>query len=275
MSRRIIVIGAVLFVLVVVGLAIPFIVKARLKAHVEGSKNNLRELALFAAHHTKPDPKNDSRKLATEIPAGTVALSGFPPEERLSWVVDVVPGLDQRRVNSAQLLSVIDRTKPWDADANQKAARTRLVVLLCPENTPEVPPDTPAITCYVGIGGLGANAATLPTESSRAGAMRYASPTSFERITDGLSQTLLFGETRNEFGPWLRGGYSTVRGVDDTSGALPLIGAGGQFGGYFPVTANFAMCDGGVRVFTPRVEPRVLYGLSTIAGKETDPVPGE
>ncbi len=275
MARRIIVIGAVLFVLVVVGLAIPFIVEARRKSHVVTSQNNLRELALFAAHHTKPDPKNDQRKLPTEIPAGTVAILDTPPEDRLSWVVGVLPGLDQRKVNSAQLLTAIDRTKPWGADANQKAARTRLVVLLCPENTPDVPPDAPAITCYVGIGGVGTNAAALPFGTPKAGAMRYDTPTSFDRITDGLGQTLLFGETRNEFGPWLRGGYSTVRGFDDAPGAMPLVGVGGQFGGYFVATANFAMCDGGVRVFTSRVEPRVLYGLATIAGKETDPVPGD
>lgn len=275
MSRRIVVVGAVLFVLVVVGLALPFIVKARAKSHFVGSQNNLREVALFAGHHAKPDPKNAARKLPAEIPAGTVALLGTPPDDRLSWVVAVLPGLDQRRVPSEQLLGAIDRTKPWNDDTNQRAARTRVTVLLCPESTPDTPPGAPAVTCYVGIGGLGANAATLPVESPRAGAMRYDTPTPFDRITDGLSQTLLFGESRNEVGPWLRGGFATVRGLDDAPGVLPLIGTGGQFGGYFPDAANFALCDGSVRPFSPRVEPRVLYGLATIAGKDTDPVPGD
>ncbi len=135
-----------------------------------------------------------------------------------------------------------------------------------------MPPDAPAITCYVGVGGLGANAATLPATAPRAGAFRYDAPTPFEGITDGLSQTLLFGESRNEVGPWLRGGSSTVRALDDADGALPLVGTGGQFGGYFPGVAHFALCDGGVRAFTNRADPRVLYGLSTIAGKNTDPV---
>ena len=275
MNRRVTIIGAVLLVLVVAALAVPFIMKARLQANVVGSQNNLRELALFAAHHTEPNPKNDARKLLTEIPAGTIALYGTPPEDRLSWVVGVLPSMDQRRVNSEHLLSAIDRTKPWSADANQRAGRTRLVVLLCPENTPEVPPDAAAITCYVGIGGRGANSATLPLDSPHAGAMRYDTPTPFDRIVDGLSQTLLFAETRNEVGPWLRGGPSTLRGLDDAPGARPLIGTDGQFGGYFPGTAAFAMCDGSVRTFTAGADPRVLYGLSTVAGKGTDPVPGE
>jgi prepilin-type processing-associated H-X9-DG protein len=81
----------------------------------------------------------------------------------------------------------------------------------------------------------------------------------------------LFGETRNEVGPWLRGGSATTRGLNDTPDALPLVG--GQFGGYFPSGANFALCDGSVRTFSPRTTPQVLYGYSTSAGKDTDPRP--
>ena len=273
MSRRVTIIGAIVLVLVVVGVAVPFIVKARTQAHVAGSHNNLRELAVFAAHNANPDPARNAKALPTEIPAGTLGLYDRPPDERLSWVVTVLPSLDQRKQNTEQILNALDRAKPWTAEPNQRAGRMRVATLLCPENTPDVPPDAPAITCYVGIGGLGANAAALPADSPRAGAFRYDAPTPFERVTDGLSQTLLFGESRNEVGPWLRGGVSTVRTLDDAPDALPAVGPGGQFGGYFPATANFAMCDGSVRVFTTRVDARVLHALSTIAGKGADPVP--
>jgi prepilin-type processing-associated H-X9-DG protein len=43
-----------------------------------------------------------------------------------------------------------------------------------------------------------------------------------------------------------------------------LIGAGGQFGGYFPQGANFAMCDGSVRMITPQISREVLLQLATI-----------
>lgn len=271
MARRVTIIGAVLLVLFVVAVVLPFIAKARLQANIAASQNNLRELGLFAAHHANPDPKRDPAKVFAEVPAGTITLPGVPPEDRLSWIVTVLPGMDQRKVNSAKLLGALDRTKPWSAEPNQAVGRSPVSALLCPENTPEVPPGSVAVTCYVGVGGLGANAATLSLDSPRTGAMRYDSPTPFERITDGTSQTLLFAETRHEVGPWLRGGPSTVRGLDDAPGALPLVGAGGQFGGYFPATANFALCDGSVRTFTAAVDPKVLFGLSTIAGKDADP----
>jgi len=83
----------------------------------------------------------------------------------------------------------------------------------------------------------------------------------------------LYGETRADVGPWLRGGPSTTRALDGTAGAPLLVG--GQFGGYFPTVAQFALCDGSVRAFTTRTEPQVLLNMATIAGKGYDALPGE
>lgn len=277
MSRRVVFAICVLLVAVVVAMLVAYLQRVRLTANVAASQNNLRELAFFAAHQANPDPKTNPTKLPKEIPAATVVLAGVPPENRLGWAVHVLPALDQRKHPVEQLLSQIKADQPWLADANQQAARTRLPVFLCPENTPKTPPDAPAPTCYVGVAGLGADAATLalsPNAPPRAGAWRYDSPTPFDRIADGLSQTLLLGETADSPGPWLRGGPSTVRGFDDSPGAKALLGAGGQFGGFFPNAAHFALCDGSVRAFTPQTTPSVLLKLATIAGgKEEVQVP--
>src|SRR5439155_8270039 len=107
--------------------------------------------------------------------------------------------------------------------------------LLCPGNPPMIAAGQPAPTSYVGIAGLGADAATLPlpvlpgeTVSPRAGAFRYDVPTPFDLFTDGRSQTLVMDERSADIGPWLRGGPSTVRPLDDAPGAAPLLGRGGQ-----------------------------------------------
>jgi prepilin-type processing-associated H-X9-DG protein len=281
MMRRVAIIGAVLLALAAAAVLFTAIPGWRLKANFDRSRNNLRELSLFAAHSANPnayvDPhpgaKRDLSRFPTQVPAGTVFLPEVPPDSRLSWVVGVLPCLDQRQQNTMELLARIDQTKPWIADASQQAAATRVLALLCPQNTPEVPAGSPAVTCYVGIGGVGADPASLPAGSPKAGAFRYDGPTPFDRITDGISQSLLFAETRNEVGPWLRGGPSTVRGLNDAPGAPPLVG--GQFGGYFPQGGNFAFCDGSARVFTPQTSPQVLLSFATIAGKEADPIPGE
>jgi hypothetical protein len=273
MSRRVTIIGFVLLALAVVGLVLTYIPKARMRANVEASKNNLRELAQFGAHHARPDPNRDASKMPTTIPAGTIFRADVPPENRLSWVVTVLPLMDQRKNPVGELFPRIDQLQPWTAEPNQLAGRTRLPSLLCPENPPEMQSDGAAVTSYVGIGGVGPGAAALPLGSPKAGAFRYDTPTPFDQIKDGLSQTLLFGETRNDVGPWLRGGPATVRGLDDASGAPSLVG--GQFGGYFPTVANFALCDGAVHTFSVRTTPQVLLGLATISGKEVDPLPGE
>jgi len=279
MSRRIAVVVVILLLVVIAAaLLVTYIQKARLAAHLVISQNNLRQLALFAAHHTNPSSGPQGIELPREIPPATVVLPGVTPENRLSWVVSVLPGVDQTRNPVAELLTQIDITLPWSAERNQIAGRMRLNLMLCPENTPQIPPGTPAITCYVAISGLGPDAATIvipltgPTPP-RAGAFRYDAPTPFDRITDGLSQTLLIGETAAEPGPWLRGGPSTTRGLDDAANAKPLIGMGGQFGGFFPNGANFAFCDGSVRLFTTQITPSVLLKLATIAGGENEYIP--
>jgi prepilin-type processing-associated H-X9-DG protein len=273
MARRVAVVFSVLLLFALVGLVIPYVMKMRTRSDLVTCRNNLREMALFAAHFSGPKPKQP-RKDVDFIPAGTVVLPGVPPEERLSWAVPLLPGLDQRRQDVVALLATIDEKQPWPAAPNQQAARTKLVTFLCPGNPPEVVADQPAPTSYLGIGGLGRDAAAA-ADPARAGCFRYDAPTPFDRITDGLSQTLMFGERSGDLGPWLRGGPSTVRGFDDAAGAPPVVGPGGQFGGNHPTGANWALADGSVRLFNPRVDPRVLFGMATIAGGERDPLPGE
>src|SRR5437899_2666388 len=112
MARRVavVVVGLLLFALV--GLAIPYIMKMRTRADDVACRNNLREIGLFAAHSSGAQPKQP-RKHLDQIPAGTVFLPGAPPDERLSWVVAVLPGLDQRRQQVAPLLATIDEKQPW------------------------------------------------------------------------------------------------------------------------------------------------------------------
>src|SRR6476619_4122596 len=111
MTRRVTIIGAVLLVLVVAALLISSIPQARLKANRIASQNNLREISLFAAQVVKPDPnaKRDPSKLPVDVPPGTIVLPDVPPDLRLSWVVGVLPGLDQKRQNTAELFARIDQ----------------------------------------------------------------------------------------------------------------------------------------------------------------------
>jgi hypothetical protein len=270
MSSRIAVVVGITLLFGVLGLLIPYLQRSRMNAAVAASRNNLREISLFAAHHATPIPGADPTRLLLEVPTATVVLADVPADQRLSWVPAILPSLDRKRNPSEQLLTEIRRDLPWDTEPNRNAGKVPLPVLICPTSPP---PDADARTSYVGIAGVGSDAATLPLlptvpPSPRAGAFRHDMPTPFDRISDGLSQTLLLGETADSPGPWLRGGTSTTRAFDTASEAKPLLGSGGQFGGCFPLVANFALCDGAVRGFTNQTTPEVLLKMATIAGAE-------
>lgn len=276
-----ILIGLGLFVAVfAIGVVITTLPARRAAAEQDACKYNLKNLALFAATHAKPPRGTPESQIAQEIPAGTILLPGIEPEERLSWVVGAMPNFDQKLQSTPEILATIDRQQPWATAKNQDAARRKVNALLCPGNPAAIDPEQPAPTQYVGIAGLAPDGPRLnfvpPSPAPpRAGCFRYDDPTPFNSITDGLSQSLLFGERSDELGPWLRGGPATIRGLDDSPTAKPLIGLAAQFGGNHPNTSNWAFADGSIRSFTPRIDQKVMLGLATIAGRETDAIPGE
>lgn len=284
MRLRVLALGGVVVALFAAGLLVTFIAKLRVTSGQETCRNNLRQLSLFAIAATEDRPdakpvfasekeKTSRPKLAAKeldrfrnlniapvIPAGTVANPALPPDRRLSWAPALIPELDQRRQNLSGLLASIDKAQAWDAGPNPSAARTVVHGLLCPGNPIEA---NPAVTQYVGAGGVGADAATLPPTAPTAGCFRYDATTPLDAIGDGLSQTILFAEVSADAGPWLRGGPATVRALDPSKGA---IGPGKQFGGNHPEGAYFGMADGSNRFLTTRTDPAVLAALFTING---------
>lgn len=256
-------------VLFAVGVLITALPQRRAAAEQEACKKNLKDLAAFAAMKSDPDPAR-AAAAPHEVPAGTIVLPGVPPSARLSWVPAALPTFDQRHQKTTEIVEAIDRARPWESSRNQEAAKRKLLALLCPGRPPEIAADRFAPTQYVGIAGIGATAAEFNVVTKESGCFRYDSPTPFTDIADGLSQTLLFGERSEELGPWLQGGPSTVRGLEAGPNA-PLLG----FGGNHPNTSNWAMADGSVRSITPRIDPKILRSLATIAGKEQETIPGE
>src|SRR5262249_14380008 len=107
------------------------------------------------------------------------------PEQRLSWLV--AQGLFYEGTN---LYVRMDRKKSWAADENRYLALTTLPYLQCP-SYPDRPPSTTFVpTHYVGIGGLGADALTLPWDDPRAGFFGYERKLTLADIA-GHTSTLL------------------------------------------------------------------------------------
>lgn len=264
------------------GVAVTAIMKGRAASDRVRCENNFRELGMFAAL-IQPEP-GEADQLPMEIlgrtavPPGTVYNPLLPPDERLSWAVIALPYFDQKRQDTAGLLEGIDLKKAWNEGPHEALNRSPLRTLLCP-GRPVLPEfDSPAITQYVGIAGVGADSPNLelgPPVPANAGCFRYDLDTPYHLISDGLGQTALFGEVSGKLGPWIQGGPSTIRWLDEAESALPPVGTKAQFGGNHSGGAVFSFADNSTRFLTDRISPAVLRAMFTMAAEDGGVDPGE
>lgn len=204
------------------------------------------------------------------FPAGTVPNDRLPPERRLSWLFVVWAFFDQWNW-------LLNLALPWDAPSNRLTrghgvdeppeAVGRMTYLTCPAADGSADERRPGWTWYVGVAGVGRDAAELPNGHPRAGVFGYDRRTTSADVKDGLSDTLLLAETRVVNGPWTAGGRAPVRGLDPDR--RPYIGRGRQFGGLHRGGVNVAFADGSVRFLRGSIDPQVFEALSTVAGGES------
>ena len=267
MRNRIGIALVVVLVLVGAGIAITFVMKVRSTQDRVYCQNNLRELSFFAE---TPDPKSKDEPVQFNriIPAGTLPILDFSVDDRLSWAVATLPNLYQKRQDTLAIFQSIDQAERWNSKSNIPFAKQSIYMLECPGKPYVFDSEGWATTQYVGNGGVGDNAASLPIDNPHVGAFRYDQPTPFEAITDGRSTTFLFGEVAQNRGTWMQGGQTTVRTLNIAENAKPVLGPNGQFGGNHVNGAFFAYCDHSVRFMTEDVDPRILQSQMTIAGNE-------
>jgi hypothetical protein len=218
------------------------------------------------------------------FPCGTVMNTDLPPGRRLSWYVG-----SWAYAGDGQIHLIIDKTQAWDADVN----RAPTLDLTRNSSTPRIEPVgayngfvCPAdphregqygigLTHYIGIAGVGRDAAAAPVDYPQAGVFGYDRRTRLKDLERGLGQTLLIGESNHDNGPWTAGGPATVRGLDRSAG--PLLGPGGQFGSFhlassglgLHIVTNFLYADGAVRSCSDAIGPGLLEALATLKGEAT------
>lgn len=241
-------------VAILIGLFLPAVRSVRGPALRTQCANNLHQLTL--AFHTFQ--LNTSSDLSVEgiLPPGCIG-PGETLEERLSWMVALLPYLEEENLYQQIDLEKSFTENPW-------ASQTRIQIFLCPGERKEAMP-VDAVTNYIAMAGIGLNAATQPAGTPGNGFMGYDRLTSLQMIKDGTSNTIALMETRSNLGPWARGGSSNLRGFDPTD--VPLCGDQRPFGGHGNVM-NAAMADGSVRFIRSSIDPKKLAAAITIDGGE-------
>jgi prepilin-type processing-associated H-X9-DG protein len=238
--------------LVVVGLGLAAIARVRDEALRIQCQNNLKQIGLTV--HSYGDTYNHFPEAAMPNPA-------LPPEKRLSWLVAIMPYLE-----SNSLFAKLDRDKSWDAEENRFAALTTIRTYQCPADPNRTPVSTLEPTHYIGIAGVGPDAALLPRGDPRAGFFGYERKLTPKDFAGHSSTLLMAVETAQVTGSWTAGGPPTVRGLEPDG--PPYLGANGQFGGTHRRGTNFLFADASVRMVADSLDRRVFEAMAMLKGSE-------
>lgn len=239
---------AVLALITLGGLLVVGIIRVREAAARIQCANNLRQIGLSL---------HDYQAFYGSFPEAAMPNPALPAEGRLSWLVAVVPF-----VESDNVYARMDKGKGWEAEENRFAALTPRAYLHCPAAPEGVPDSTLVPTFYVGLAGVGADAAALPAGDPRAGFFGYERKLTSKDIRGNEDNLLMAAETARAEGAWTAAGRPTVRGLE--RGGPPYLGDGGQFGGLHRGGANAVFADASVRFLPRRTAPEVLEALVTL-----------
>jgi type II secretory pathway pseudopilin PulG len=270
---------------VLIALLVPAVQKVREAASRMACANNLKQIGLAAHHYQVTYGKLPPGYL------GPVPNESRPPyDDNIQWVgclVYLLPYLEQENLyRQLQVNLDVKQFGPnwWTNEANWMIAQTRIEFFVCPSDDPYLstrgtiagghaanvpggsigqakifPPPTDSTlgrTSYVGVAGpygRGTDPLTGPYE----GLFTNRSQNSLDRVPDGTSSTLMFGEALGgvEQGvrlyaySWMGRGFCvTYPGLsaNHDSGLLPWHG----FDSMHPGIVQFCFADGSVRGLT-------------------------
>ena len=240
---------------VLVALLLPAVQQAREAARRTQSKNNLKliNLGLMNFHDTY-----------NHYPSGTIPSQKLKPEQRQSWLVSMLPYLDNAAMYNEMNVNGMD-SAPWDEERLKEFNAVKLSALTNPSQKSESREGEAATTDYVGWAGVGKDAMLETCKPEKKGIFGYDRRTRLQDISDGASNTIIVSDVVGDSrGPWAQGGHSTIRALTRQPYVNGPDGIGSPHAGGF----NAALADGAVRFISNKIDPTVMEALATRAGGE-------
>jgi hypothetical protein len=250
-----------------------FVLRQKGYLDMVGGEPRIHELAQAVGAYAKANQGQFPRGTAQRNLPTTRAGRPYPPDERVSWLAELLPYL-----GSEQASLKINKEKSWRDPQNLIAASTLIPQFIDPATQPNswwirYPSlgEPVAATHYVGIAGIGLDAAEYPANDpnlvNRLGIFGYDRGAKMSDIKDGAANTILMAEVPSVFKrPWLAGGGATVVGVPEKNSFQPFVSSekGGKRGSYV------IMADGSVRFITEGVSDDVFKAMCTMNGGASD-----
>jgi len=161
----------------------------------------------------------------------------------------------------------------WNAPVNDEFVRRRIPAFTNPLIPVMSGDDHYPATHFVGVSGVGVDAADLPRRHPRAGIFSASQVTRREDVTDGMSNTMLVAGVQSELGSWARPGTASIRSFTRE----PYLHGPDGFGTGHPNQMFVLMADGSVKTLSAQTEAVVVRRMAAMAdGIALDPhVPGD
>lgn len=209
----------------------------------------------------------DAADVDGNFPSGTVPILGIAPEHRLSWMAQMAARFDAGSAPDPAW------DRPWNAPQNEPFVRRRLTLFQNPAIAELTGADGYPASHFVGVAGVGTDAARLDRRSARAGVFGNDRRTRLDDIRDGAANTLLVLGVRDKLGSWGAGGLATVRGLTRE----PYLNGPDGFGTGSPDAMFGLMADGRVVSINGQIDPRIMRRMAAMADSFSldDSEPGE
>ena len=179
------------------------------------------------------------------------------PQTRLSWIAEMLPYLGHADWH-------VEPGYDWNNPHNKSVVEHPLPEVVNPALGPAKSRSGYPVTHYVGVAGVGQDAAQLPANDPRAGVFGYGRQTRQEDLVRGGANTIAVLGVQDQCGPWAQGGPATVRPLTQRPYCNGPDGFGsGQADG---MVAGFA--DGSARFLSKDIDPHVMEQLATVRGGE-------
>lgn len=187
-------------------------------------------------------------------PVGTAGDPSLALEDRFSWIAVLRaqndPAGPQPRWDRA-----------WNDRANERFVRQRQDGLLNPAIATQTGSDGYPTTHFVGVSGIGPDAARLPAGHPRAGVFGEDRVTTPEEISDGQANTMLVAGVESDLGAWAAAGHSTMRSFT----AEPYVRGPDGFGSGQQEGMFVLMADGSTRFLSTKTDPLIIRQMAAVA----------
>jgi prepilin-type N-terminal cleavage/methylation domain-containing protein/prepilin-type processing-associated H-X9-DG protein len=283
---------------VLVALIMPAVQAARESANRAKCQNNLKQLGLAAqeyhdAFNAFPAgwycyvPTFDSQ--GNLISGDANCQFVFSPYQDYMWngLIGLFLKMEQNNLYNEINFSFVTQDP-----TNSTAVRRTIDGFVCPSNRRAVTTqNSPSIYSLIGPSDYRGNMASgqvIPMTGTLCPTLDLTNPnclnynngityqnsaTNMADITDGSSQTVIFGESLSPTGVWAYATSSTVRTNIDRTINKPILFNGLNYYTYWmskhPSMVNFGFCDGSVRGVTQLINKIVLNKIMTRNGGDT------